>query len=88
VVEALWAPDQPPGKLNLQAMVRDTLAALQQLPSACPRLRDNLPKSAHSTLAHLESNIRAQLNPAEACNMVPGQTPKSFKHPCLPEPAG
>src|SRR6202023_2855828 len=58
-VEALWALDQPSGELNLQAMVRDTLAALRQLPAACSRLRDNLPKSAHSTLAHLESNIRA-----------------------------
>src|SRR5271168_2267798 len=65
-VEALWGLDQPPGKLNLQAMVRDTLAALQQIPSACSRLRDNLPESAHATLAQLESNIRANLNPAEA----------------------
>src|SRR5664279_3848324 len=53
-VEALWGLDQPPGKLNLQVMVWDTLAALQQLPTACSRFRDNLPKSAHSTLAHLE----------------------------------
>jgi len=75
-VEALWALDQPSGELNLQAMVRDTLAALRQLPAACSRLRDNLPKSAHSTLAHLESNIRAHLNPAEAYNMVPGRNPQ------------
>ena len=27
-VEALWGLDQPPGKLNLHAMLRDTLAAL------------------------------------------------------------
>jgi hypothetical protein len=32
-VESLWGLDQPPGKLNLQAMLRDTLAALDQLPS-------------------------------------------------------
>jgi hypothetical protein len=75
-VEALWGLDQPPGKLNLQAMVRDTLAALQQLPAACSRFRDNLPSSAHSTLAQLESNIRANLNKAEAYNMVPGRNPQ------------
>src|SRR6266487_1391925 len=42
-VEALWGLDQPPGKLNLQIMLRDTLAALDQLPTACSRLRNNLP---------------------------------------------
>src|SRR5450631_576965 len=50
-VEALWGLDQPPGKLNLQLMLRDTLAALDQLPTASSRLRKNLPPKAHSTLA-------------------------------------
>jgi hypothetical protein len=34
-VEALWALDQPPGGLNQYAMLRDALAALEQLPGAC-----------------------------------------------------
>jgi hypothetical protein len=38
-VEALWALDQPPGKLNQRAILRDTLAALEQLPTACSRFR-------------------------------------------------
>src|SRR6266545_3246106 len=42
-VEALWALDQPPGSLDLHAMLRDTLAALNQLPEACARFRTNLP---------------------------------------------
>jgi hypothetical protein len=42
-VEALWGLDQPPGKLNLHALLRDTLAALEQLPAACSRLRKNEP---------------------------------------------
>ena len=76
-VEALWGLDQAArGKLNLQAMIRDTLTALQQLPAARSRFRDNLPLSAHSTLAQLELNIRANLNPAEAYNMVPGRNPQ------------
>src|SRR5229473_536872 len=33
-VEALWALDQPAGSLDLRAMLRDTLAALEQLPHA------------------------------------------------------
>src|SRR5437667_7568086 len=42
--EALWALDQPPGTLDLNLMLRDTMAALEQLPEATERLRKNLPK--------------------------------------------
>jgi hypothetical protein len=76
-VEALWGLDQPPGKLNLQAMLRDTLAALDQLPAACSRLRKNLPLRAQPILAQLELKIRMNLNPAEAYNMVPGRDPQN-----------
>src|SRR5580693_2872862 len=38
-VEALWALDQPSGSLDMHAMLRDTLAALEQLPQACSRFR-------------------------------------------------
>jgi hypothetical protein len=75
-VEALWGLDQPPGKLNLQLMLRDTLAALDQLPTACSRLRKNLPPRTLPTLSQLELAIRATLNPAEAYNMVPGKNPQ------------
>ena len=75
-VEALWGLDQPPGRLDLHAMLRDTLAALEQLPAACSRLRKNLPPQTHLTLSPLESNIRTNLNPAEAYNMVPGRAPQ------------
>lgn len=76
-VEALWGLDQPPGKLNLQAMLRDTLAALDQLPAACSRFRKNLPPQAQTTLAQLQHTIRMNLNPAEAYNMVPGRNPQN-----------
>jgi hypothetical protein len=76
-VEALWGLNQPPGKLNLHAMLRDTLAALEQLPAACSRLRKNLPPNAISTLAQLELTIRKNLNTAEAYNMVPGRNPQN-----------
>jgi hypothetical protein len=76
-VEALWALDQPPGKLDLHAMLRDTLAALEQLPAACSRLRKKLPPQSHQALSQLELTIRTNLNPAEAYNMVPGRDPQN-----------
>jgi hypothetical protein len=75
--EALWALDQPPGTLNLHAMVRDTLAALDQAPEAAARLRRNLPPRALPVLAHLEAAIRERLNPAEAYHSIPGLDPES-----------
>jgi len=75
--EALWALDQPPGNLDLQLMLRDTLAALEQLPEAASRFRKNLPRRAHPVLAQLEVTVRQSLLPAEAYNMVPGRDPQS-----------
>jgi len=76
-VEALWALDQPPASLDLHAMVRDTLAALDQLPEACARFRTHLPRRAHAVLAQLEITIRGSLDPAEAYSMVPGRSPQN-----------
>ena len=75
--EALWALDQPPGTLNMTAMLRDTLAGLEQLPEASNRLRKNLPSRAHSTLARLEVVVRQSLLPSEAYSMVPGRDPQN-----------
>jgi hypothetical protein len=76
-VEALWGLDQSLGKLNVHTMLRDTLAALDQLPAACSRFRKNLPVQAHAPLSRLELTIRSKLNPAEAYNMVPGRDPQN-----------
>jgi hypothetical protein len=76
-VEALWGLDQPPGKLNLRAMLRDTLAALEQLPAACSRFRKILPSQVQPTLSELEFTIRLNLSPTEACNMVKGRDPQN-----------
>jgi hypothetical protein len=75
--EALWALDQPPGALDCRAMLRDTLAALEQLPDALVRFRKNLPQRAHSTLPALEMSVRKTLDPLEAYNMVPGRDPQN-----------
>jgi hypothetical protein len=76
-VEALWALDQPPSSLGLHAMLRDTLAALDQLPEASVRFRTTLPRHAHPTLAQIEITVRRGLDPAEAYNMVPGRDPQN-----------
>ncbi len=76
-VEALWALDQPPTSLDLHAMLRDTLAALDQLPEACARLRSHLPRRAHPILTQLEITVRSSLDPAEAYSMVPGRSPQN-----------
>ena len=72
-VEALWALDQPPGSINIRTMLRDTLAALEQLPQAIERFRKTLPRRAHPRLALLEAAVRKDLNPNEAYSMVPGR---------------
>jgi hypothetical protein len=48
--EALWALDQPPHRFDLEAMLRDTLAALEQVPQARDRFRKKIPPSARHTL--------------------------------------
>jgi hypothetical protein len=75
--EALWALDQPPASLNLRAMLRDTLAALDRLPEACARFRTHLPRRAHAILVRLQITVRNGLDPAEAYSMVPGRNPRN-----------
>ena len=73
--EALWALDQPAASLDHQAMLRDTLAALDRLPPACAQFRKKLPPQADPILAQLEGSVRKALNPNEAYNRVPGRDP-------------
>jgi hypothetical protein len=76
LAEALWGLEQPAGNFNLAAMVRDTQAALNQLPEAHAGFRKQLPRRVHSTLTNLETSIRKTLDPREAYNMVPGRDPQ------------
>jgi hypothetical protein len=73
--EALWALDQPRDSLNFPAMLRDTLASLEQLSEAGARFRKNLPRRAHPSLENLEMTIRTNLDPSEAYSMLPGRDP-------------
>ena len=75
--EALWVLNQPSGSFNVRAMVCDTLASLERLPEANTRFRRRLAPRAHPKLEDLEKVIRANLQPKEAYNMVPGRDPNS-----------
>jgi hypothetical protein len=75
-VEALWGLDQPPGRLSAKAMVRDTLASLERLPTLRNRLREGLPARARAALAAGEPVVRASLTLADAYTDVPGRDPQ------------
>jgi len=75
--EALWALDQPAGSLDLRAMLRDTLASLDELPEARQQVRTRLPATAIPRVLTLATTIRASLDPSEAYNDVPGCDPQS-----------
>ncbi len=75
--EALWAIDQPPGALDLDAMVRDTLASLDALAEVRAHVRLGVPAACRPRLQTLEPAIRASLDPSEAYNDVPGRDPQN-----------
>ena len=75
--EALWALDQPPGALDLDAMVRDTRTSLDALGEIRAHVRLGVPAACQSRLKTLEPLIRATLDPREAYNDLPGAHPQN-----------
>jgi hypothetical protein len=73
--EALWALDQPAGALDVSTMVRDTLRSLDHLLAARAAVRAHVPTPPR--VEALESSIRAELDPREAYNDVPGHFPQN-----------
>ncbi len=74
--EALWALDQPPGALDLDAMIRDTQSSLDALADVRAQVRLGMPIASQARLQTLEPLIRATLDPREAYNDVPGRDPQ------------
>ena len=82
----MWKPsgrlDQPPASLDLHAMLRDTLAALEQLPEALVRFRKTLPQRTHSTLPALEISVRKDSGSSQRLTAwFRAEIPKTVKHP-------
>ena len=75
--EALWALDQPATSLDRNAMLRDTLAALNLLAPALRQFQKKLPSRYQPRLAQLEESVRKALNQKEAYSMVPGRDPEN-----------
>lgn len=73
--EALWVLDQPPGRFNLSAMARDTMASLDRVPAAREAF---LAMFDAPTRVHLEARVettRRMLLPDDAYLDIPGRDP-------------
>ena len=75
--EALWALDQPAGSIDPRAMLADTLAALDGLPSRRSAFIASLPDKTVNRMAALRPMIEAALDTDAAYSGVPGRDPQS-----------
>lgn len=73
--EALWVLDQPPGKFDLTAMARDTLASLNRLADARAALLGSFDDATRAQLEDRAQATRAVLSPADAYLEIPGRDP-------------
>src|SRR5437660_5906492 len=64
--EALWALDQPPGTLDLNLMLRDTLASLEQFPEASRRCKE----LSNQSLRNLSGPQRHSIQATEQCQQI------------------
>ena len=75
LAEALWVLDQPRGRFNLPAMIKDTLASLNRLAPARARF---LASFDDATRAAIEERAQATcmvLAPSDAYLEIPGRDP-------------
>jgi hypothetical protein len=79
-LDAAWALDQPPGSLDLKAMLRDTLAALEQLLPAPAGSGRILLRALIPALAQVEAAVRQGRLPTEAYSMIQAAIPKTVEH--------
>jgi hypothetical protein len=74
--QALYVMDQPPSDLDSDAMVKDTLVSLEELPQARRDLLDLLPPRTLRPLAETELKILATLTTEDAYHSIPGRDPQ------------
>ena len=75
--EALYVLRQPLQGIDIEAMVRDTVASLDALPEARENLFQLLPDSSCQPLTALVENIRQTLTPQDAYQSIPGSDPRN-----------
>ena len=73
--EALWALDQPPGTLDLAAVVHDSCLSLDELDYSCNLFTDSLTQTARSELIRRQDSLLENIHPNEAYNQIPGRDP-------------
>ena len=74
--EALVVLDRAPSGLNLAAMVRDTIASLDDIPRARERFLATLLPADRDRLARRTEVVRATLDPHQAYVHIPGMDPR------------
>jgi len=73
--EALYVLDQRPPNINVNAMLSDTLAALEALPTAREEFLDMLAPRGRGPLKKNEPSVRATLTLEDAYHSIPGRDP-------------
>jgi hypothetical protein len=73
--EALWVLDQPPGRFDLAAMARDTLASLDRVPAAREAFLVLFDAPTRALLAARVESTRRMLSPEDAYLDIPGRDP-------------
>ena len=76
LAEALAVLDRAPAGLDLPAMIRDTLASLDQIAAARQAFVATLPPADRDRLALRSQVVRATLDPREAYTHIPGRDPR------------
>ena len=79
LAEALCVLDKPPGRFDLSAMTRDTMASIRTIPNVLRALFAQLNESEQRELSICADAIRAQLSPLAAYQDIPGRDPSA---PC------
>jgi hypothetical protein len=77
LAEALWALDQPKGRIDRDAMERDTLASLARIPASRERLLDLLSVEGREEVLATAVAARSRLTLADAYLEVPGRDPSA-----------
>lgn len=75
LAEALWVLDQPIGRFDLAAMVRDTLASFAAIPHATDDFLDLLSAAARAELIPTVHAVRASLPTSDAYLQIRGRDP-------------
>ena len=75
LAEALWALDQPKGRIDGDAMERDTLASLARIPAAREQLLELLAVEEREALLASVVTARSRLTLSDAYLEVPGRDP-------------